>query len=342
MASLKDASPLVPFDLYDFFGYIFPGIFFWISLALWGYSCSQAQPIYNKLWCILNSASVLVGIFAIISFLVLVYITGHFIATLSHLMDRVLVAGISGYPVYYILDLKRERREYSDATVKYIFILINIFLITPVLINRNEMILINIIIVQLVGVLILIRMLLACIKMFPYKNEEINKYFDSVGTRAILRFIIRPAKIIDLFFVLIKRVFQIDKNLPVEFIKQYEKVFQESFKMDYRKVGSENYWLPYFLISRESPDITNVIRTWLHLYGFARNISAAAYLTSLLIASWLLINPHSDQELPVKVQLLIMNVVAIVFVVRFYILYSTYYTKNIIRSFVVLASNKKQ
>ena len=28
MASTKDFSPFVPFDLYDFFGYLFPGILF--------------------------------------------------------------------------------------------------------------------------------------------------------------------------------------------------------------------------------------------------------------------------------------------------------------------------
>lgn len=337
MASLKDASPWIPFDLYDFFGYIFPGVFLILSIGLWGVSCPQAKLIYIELWEKSTDTNFIIGLFVIIFFLVFVYTIGHCIAALSHLVDRVLIAGISGYPVYNILDLnKEEQREYSDASVKYVFMLLNIFLLSPIFLQRNEMLLLNIMLLEIIGALIFFRIMISIIKMTPYKRNEMRNYISMVGNLPTPRLFLKPAKFVDLFFVLIKQVFQIDRKFPKEFMEQYSTIFKKNFNLNYKDMGSENYWLPYFQISSQSAEITNVIRTWLHLYSFARNLSTAAYIISSIIAIWLLKNPNSDEAFLAHYQLSITLFIAIILFTRFYVLYSTYYTKNIIRSFVIL------
>ena len=81
------------------------------------------------------------------------------------------------------------------------------------------------------------------------------------------------------------------------------------------------------------------IQTWLHLYGFARNVSASIYLSSFLIICHIYFNPRAFSGL-VPLQLGFQWILAAIFGIRYWILYSHYYSKGVIRAFIELETRK--
>jgi len=110
MASSKEFSPFVPFDLYDFFGYLFPGILFSTNALI--FLNEVDKDFFNKYLkdIFIHSDSIALTFIAstslILAGIVILYTLGHFIATLSHvIIDRVLIDGIEGYPINFLLDI---------------------------------------------------------------------------------------------------------------------------------------------------------------------------------------------------------------------------------------------
>ena len=135
----RKANLNIPFDFYDFFGYIFPGIAFIIYLTIF---CSYGFPSISlsglfEMFTI-KQQPVISGIVVAIIGIVSIYVVGHTIATISSISaDRVLVNGIAGYPVINLLELNKEQREYSEATYKYLFTLANLLLLVPLLFRES-------------------------------------------------------------------------------------------------------------------------------------------------------------------------------------------------------------
>jgi hypothetical protein len=337
MASLKEYSPLVPFDLYDFFGYLFPGVFFGVStLAFIGHSMPQVLEYHQALWIAYDKAPILISMALSVGAIIVLYVIGHVIATVSHvIIDRVLVDGVVGYPVSHLLRLPRRTREYVESTYKYLFGLFNAVLLMPVLFNSNELVqrLITILLV-LIGLIIVLRFVVMIVRADPWRRRTV---VPRIAAKKWVRVYLWPAKyVIDPVIGFSQRLLGIDKRFPGQFIREYKGLFRREFKMEPAQVGSENYWLPFFYVSTKRPSSTGMINTWLHLYGFSRNSAAAGYMSAALITVCVYAYPDIRNE-AARIQLALLLCVAAVLGLRYWLLYSTYYTKNIIRSFVECA-----
>jgi hypothetical protein len=339
MSSLKDYAPFVPFDLYDFFGYLFPGILFATSVGIF---VSQFQPsmsdLYKAFITDYNNAPFLVGFVMIVAGVVFLYVLGHFVATISHIIiDRVLLDGIEGYPINFLLQIPRETRPYSECTFKYLFATYNVLLVMPVFISDYSTLhTVLLVLLGSIAFLILQRIVI----MFVRTSEEGKAVARRVGNWTVFRTFLIPSQlIVDPLIGFLRRLLGMDRRFPDSFIRLYKTLFHTRFHpLEADTAGSENYWLPAFHALAKDPSHERTLQTWLHLYGFSRNASAAFYLSSSLIIGHLLFNPESHTTFT-RVQLGVTWLLAANLGLRYWILYSHYYSKGVIRAFVESATS---
>lgn len=341
MPSTRDFSPFVPFDLYDFFGYLFPGIIFAISLTLfYGQIKPSLLSDISSSLTINGEVPFIIGLAIVIGAIVTLYTLGHFIATLSHMIiDRVLIDGIEGYPVNFLLGIPRPRRPFSESTFKYIFAMYNFLLLIPFFIpdfQVQKKIVITLL--SLIALLIILRIIILIVKHFI--GPEKTKRF---GDKAFFQLYLIPSKyIIDPCIIFLRRLLGLNRKFPDSFIKLYERLFTNRFgNLQPKDVDSENYWLPVFSVKTQNEVHDRTLHTWLHLYGYARNASAALYISSSLIMFHLFFNPGS-YDISIRIQLGILWFIAAIMGTRYWILYSHYYTKGVIRAFVEHETNQER
>jgi hypothetical protein len=328
----KEFSPWIPFDLYDFFGYLFPGIYFAISIVFI-FLISNPSFSMDEYWKVFAHGEFMMGFVSLLTLIVIVYLLGHFIATISHVViDRAIVGGIIGYPILHLLRLKRPEREYSESTIKYLFILFNTSLLLPAFIYSHVCFIgTTTIFFCIICFLFCFRIFMTFLRMRPNGGEIAKKY----GDKKIFRIYLFPAqKLIDPLFLFVRRVLAIDKQFSQEFIEKYMAVFKSRFGLESENQESENYWLPFFYVSDKSPYHASIIRTWLHLYGYARNISSAAYIICIISIILMFKYPYLYENQLFLYHYYFSLSVAFVLSSRYWILYSTYYTKSIIRAFI--------
>jgi hypothetical protein len=339
MASPRDFSPWVPFDLYDFFGYLFPGVTFSFGFLVFvHHTLFDVFKFLDPLWEVYSKAPFLVSLFTIVVGIIIFYVMGHFIATFSHMIiDRVLVDGIVGYPVNHLLRLKKVTRGFSQSTYKYLFLVFNLFVSIPIFVSDYKTFKVMINILLIIGIiLIIIRVFIMLYRANPWRRKKLiingipqNKFFK------FLTFVyLSPATyFINPIIAFFQKLLGIDKRFPPNFIRRYKELFKEYYGIDPNTIAQENYWLSFFRVSSFSQPNTSLIKTWLHLYGFSRNSSAAAYLTLTVIAICFYFYPSSFNNFG-RLEVGILYILASILGIRYWLLYSSYYTKNIIRAFV--------
>jgi len=127
----------------------------------------------------------------------------------------------------------------------------------------------------------------------------------------------------------------INRPFSTKFKKEYERIFKDFSSIDADKAGTENYWLCYCYIRSHSAQLDGVVRNFLHMYSFARNVCSAIYI--VLIFNLVIIYFHSiPPSLFLIIWLIMLLMTALLLLVRYYYLYSSYYSKFIFRSFVTL------
>jgi hypothetical protein len=331
---MRDVSPFVPFDLYDFFGYLFPGILFSVSTAIF---FIQFEPGLVSI-LLPTECSFLTGFVFIVSAIVILYTLGHFIATFSHIIiDRVLIDGIEGYPINFLLDIPRTRRPYSENTFKYLFASFNLLLFIPIFnIDYSSIKVALLSLVIIIIILIILRIIIMLIRLSKDGKTRSKEW----GALFIFKLFLYPAYVIDIGIEFFRRLLGLDRPFPKEFIVLYKKLFIKRFpSLHPNEVGSENYWLSSFHANSESEVHKRVLYTWLHLYGFARNSCAALYLSSSLIVYFIYTNPIYYTS-AVRTQLFILWIMAAILGLRYWILYSHYYSKGVFRAFVESMTRK--
>lgn len=341
MPSSREFSPFVPFDLYDFFGYLFPGILFSISIVV--FYIQLDLTIITKTTNYLSSSgdiNFILGLALVIGSIVVLYTLGHFIATLSHIIiDRVLLDGIEGYPVNFLLKISKPTRPFSASTFKYIFALYNSLIILPIFIQEFQLYkCISYSLLILLGLLILQRVIIMYIRHIT-NNPEFTREF---GNKKIFLIFLLPSKyIIDPIIEFVRRLLGLDREFPDPFIKLYENLFTNRFGgLKFKEVDTENYWLPVFSVKTQNEVHDRTLHTWLHLYGYARNASAAFYLSSTLIIIHILHNPTAYNP-GIRIHIGILWFLSAFMGIRYWILYSHYYTKGVIRAFVEHETNQE-
>ena len=160
-----------------------------------------------------------------------------------------------------------------------------------------------------------------------------------VGENKIFRTFLIPSKyLINPLIEFLKKLLGMDRRFSDPVIAMYKRTFRQKFpSLEPDDVGSENYWLPALRTIARSNSHEKTLQTWLHLYGFARNASAAFYLSSSLIIGHLYFNPETHTTFT-RVQLGIQFVLAATLGLRYWILYSHYYSKGVIRAFLESAT----
>lgn len=328
----REIAPWVPFDLYDFFGYLFPGLFLVLSLTIF---MPMASP--EKWACVINvingNNTGLIKTYYIVSFVVLVYVTGHAIATLSSLcMDRIIMKGLIEYPVYSLLKLKEHEgkdKGPKGSTYKYGYILFHVFLLVSIFIAGNWFW--QGIGYGLGGLTVLLLLILLSMHIFDTIKKGIHDTaFLYKTNKSILKHIIDPG------INILRGWVAVDDSFPDDFREKYKDRYKDTFSgMDPLNAGCENYWLPYFWVCANDECIARKIQSWVHLYGFARNIATTCYIMAVIIAIWIYTNPTLANK-KAYLQLLIALIMGLIFFVQYWRLYHKYHTKNIIRSFMMI------
>lgn len=362
MADKSDAFK-TPFNLYDFFGYIFPGAYLGLMFILVSES-SDSRLMYlvrQSTAIVYQSSSVLSNIIGGSLLLVIAYSLGHIVATLSHIViDRLLVSGIMGYPIYRLLNMKQpyDHMQLKRSTSTYILVVLLLILVTPVyhffagttlalderacpdlstLCNPTYYSVLSTLILGLM----LFKGLHAFVAVEPYYFEarkHLNHPWVEFGIKAytfVARFALFP------LLQVLETVLGTERRLPSEMVKKFGTDFRTRFDLDFEKAGTENYWLPFFRTNIDDPNATRLIFNWLHIYGFARNMGASCFM----VLAYILYRFHMGQEGDYKMLLVLYTLnffLMIFFIARYWMIYSTYFSKSILRSFYVSSIHLKR
>ena len=62
-----------------------------------------------------------------------------------------------------------------------------------------------------------------------------------------------------------------------EFRTAYQREFENAFKIDASKAGTDNFWYCKMYIATEAPHFDKSLNYWMYLYSFSRNLSTAFY-----------------------------------------------------------------
>ena len=157
---------------------------------------------------------------------------------------------------------------------------------------------------------------------------------QKVGDISIFKLFYLPSKLlIDPLIEFFRRLLGMDRRFPDSFIKSYKEKFKKRFSdLDADEVGSENYWLSVFHVNNNSVAHQRVLYTWLHLYGYARNACAAFYLSGILLIGHIYFNGGALTTLS-RFHIGVLWSFSIILGLRYWILYSHYYSKAVIRAF---------
>jgi len=348
MSSPKDYSPWVPFDLYDFFGYLFPGAFLlfttMIFVQLTGFV--DLNRYTNDFIKIYKEAPFIIGLIIIVMGVILVYTLGHFVAMFGQIIfDRIFLDEIIQHPIFALLKIEKSPRVYSVALFQFIFFLYNIFILVQIfdlhfytISYLGNLAISDITIILLFIVFIGIKVSVMIYRFKPERREKLEKNGLPKGTEwagKLSLFI--SNKIIKSIISSFQKLLGLDRPFPEQVIKKHKEKFKKCFELDSDEAAYENYWLSFFYTSSRNTSATSQIKNWLQIYSFARNTSAAAYLTLTIISIILVIN-NSYYNLSINLFVIILFIIAIILMLRYWYLYYNYFIKNIIRSFIVESS----
>ncbi|MBI1318857.1 MAG: hypothetical protein GC168_07890 [Candidatus Hydrogenedens sp.] len=133
------------------------------------------------------------------------------------------------------------------------------------------------------------------------------------------------------------------------FRKRYEDAFKECFKLDSRLEETNNYWMTCAYVELHSPRLYIKLTNWFHMYSYSRNVAMSLFLNFLLSTVCLFRNSHLiDSDYIYGANLVVGNVTllrliplgflvaALIMLYRYYYLYAGYYTKFLLRAFVMI------
>ncbi len=284
-------------------------------------------------------APFMIGLLSIVIGIILVYTLGHFVAMFGQIIfDRIFLDEIVQHPIFTLLNIDKPEREYSIAIFQSLFILYNLLLMINIL-NINiygnlfgfELQLLDLVILAIMIILIGLKIVVMVYRFNPENRDKLVK-------KRLHKWIEKPTlffkrKILNMFSSSFKKLLGLDRPFPQEFIQKHKNNFKTYFGLNSDDMGYENYWLSFFYVSSTNPSATVQIKNWLQIYSFARNTSAAAYLTLTIIAFTIMLN-SSAYNSNVEIFGLILFIIAFLLMLRYWYLYHNYFVKNIIRSFV--------
>jgi len=365
--AIKDIK--TPFTPYDVLAYLIPGLTFVGSIAYYEFSLAQHVPAeklhatfqhigkwVESLHCGQNSGtSWALQFLLLLGCVAALYVVGHIIASLSEIfLDRILVHKATGYPREKLLDFHdKSGREISRPFYKGTFFWVNtvVFMCycsVLVSIQYREWLHCGIRwMAYTMLVVIIVKILTSWLK--PPRNSFELKFRSTWFWKTIKRIIIfvltniyaGPVKLISSFY---NDLVQPKRGFDDTFQKIFRKRFKEVFGMEAETALSNTYWLPYIYVVEKSETMNRILINWLNLYSFMRNLAMAFYLAFMYMTVSLVVEGNN---LPKGEGLCALYLPAVLFSVsmisllRFYYLYSAYYTKFLYRAFVYLVTQQE-
>lgn len=345
---LKEVIRL-PFDFYDFFGYLFPGTFFTAtSLVLYELSQSNQFSYYDWLREFVTQSSDVTffsGLLLLFFLAIVLYLIGHVIATVSSVvMEKYLLKGMFGYPYNYYVKAETTHNALSKSFYRWSFVIGHFALISCCLAFYNDWPKWpSIVLVFSLLLLVLLRFSLVYLRHFGLSSkssrlmkyrETFRKWLDSWMVKFTncsivwpTSTILGPTGILDSF--------------SESFIDTFSAKFERDFGCSYKESGTNVFWLPYAYVLRNLPAASASISNFLHMYSFNRNMAMSCYLLVIfeLLVLWNGFRPHVQNKEPLFIILMLLLVAGITLSVRYFYIFSSYYTKFLFRVYVSLPSD---
>ena len=328
----------IPFSMYDFFGYLFPGLILVLGLFLYGYFelhlrnsiLEDQRQLLLDLKKIFEMSPLIFGTLLMLMGLVGVYLIGHVVATISHIIiDRLIVGNVIQYPYTLFLRISKKQRAVADIVNRVAIFLFFSMIVFCLIANFTQENLIATIFFKVffvaLCVLVFIRICLIIIR--AYKEE--SKWPDD---HKVYMWLIKESQSFDRIFTKpIQQILMIDKPFEDEQAECIRNRIKTKLNLDSEKAGSDNFWYPC-LYSMRNETYAKMIYNWLHLYSLNRNVCTSFFIL-LLIPVYSSFHSGNYNH---SVWISVTSALMLFFGGRYLMLYYTYYTKNVFRSFMIL------
>ncbi len=356
----------LPFDAYDFFGYLIPGFFFFLSLLAFehfgltaddnsrfasGYEAHCPPMLTILLPATKGGLSWVIELLILAAALVAFYIAGHVIAAFSSLgIERMFVQKVYGYPHETLLRKKKVQPSFSLSGIKlnkitYIFFLqcTNISLILIAVGLFFDLKLLN-----FIAIALLLFTLLLCLIAFLFYLKVLRKKWDAKLNwfMSTIRWIMA---IFGAPYLLVTYLIAIFIRSRESFDEVFQKEFHDSYKKEFltsKELSDNNmFWFSYMFVIENTSTLGPMISKWLHLYGFARNLSTSCYLSFICMVFYLYYYNCDPQVVKISGSAAVVMALALflacIMAIRYYYLYNGYYSKFTIRAFVYSARHPR-
>lgn len=353
----------LPFDTYDFFGYLLPGTLFSLGLGLvfWdkigcyveSYIPKACSDIASQACSKVEVDGAVAVLFALVA-VVTLYFLGHIVGCIAHLIyDRMIVRNILRYPYYNVLNIDKHI-DSSSRIMRCTFIATGlVIIISPVFSHyalneefwkglgkiatdfwREHFIL---------GIVVCISIILSIItivKRMLNVYEENKKKEIYLGNGCFERFCL----ILSRFFCrLTSTHIEVNKVLQKRFwdrLKKESGLTKEILEGDDGGYNSDVYWVSYIGLVKQSCSChEGKIGNWLDMYGCLRNFSCAFLVTSVAASMRMwktLFFPVPEFNFKWYTLVLIVSLfLSFILFMRYWIMYCAYYSEYIIRAYAV-------
>jgi hypothetical protein len=355
---MNEIKKTLPFSLYDFYGYLFPGtlLFYGICVVISIFYGVDLNNDFLKHCGFPEAKGVVGNVFFAVFMLGIIYFLGHINATISHLLvDRTIVKKIIGYPVLRQLKGIGEVREFSRAINMYVLIIFFLWLLIPAFFyNTSELLRYsNKIAIIIIGTLYAIRYLIVILEPFLFKGKapRTGDFKFNNGPLKILLLIVPYYILTSLFIALkysvfrpAKKLLSCDESLPEEVVRKFKRNLSALTGLDISANPSEAYWLATIAMNQRCPADYSKIMNWLNLYGFLRNLASVCLILAGIVA---LILYNSDIKVldtgfvsgAANIGRFMLGGLILSFgflFFRFWIIYRNYFSNYIIRAIAIM------
>lgn len=331
MAKTEEKARL-PFDGYDFFGYMLPGFVFLSLLAV-------CLPYYlgDDFWqyyTLITQLRTDLYLTSVVFFLITAYVLGHVVASVSAILyDRIIVQKIFGYPYNRII-FPGEWSENYRKTCFYRVQVSLLYLALAFYIARGffyrEF---DVGVWKWIGAAFLVLTLLRWIEDGWGHSGYCAPAYKGVSAAftKVLYVGALPFRLVESLF---RHLFGLDTPISEAGRERFLTAFKTTFKTsEPRTFDNDVYWLTYIYCCRRSPLAAQMMYRWLVLYGLMRNLAGAFLMSSLAFA---IVHRYSPGNAYVSIGAWLCLILSVIACVRYYYLYYNYFSKFVFRCFIEL------
>lgn len=364
----------VPFTTYDIFGYLIPGSTFLLNLFLFELwiskdsigSATLILPIYKFLSLSYprNLGDNWVIYFGYIFFLlILSYVLGHIISSISSFaLDRIIVLKGYGYPYETLLKIPSHnapKNPYSRPFYRGMLFWINSYLLVRYFsvvgnfhVDTHDSLKS---LADILGWFIVVVFSVKIIHAYLFHIFN-SKFPKALAWLSKYRFFRLPMTFLDYFFInFFPAFYNLISNLVAGFIRtrvifseesigKYNQYFSKQFKRDCYSANNDNFWYCYYYVLRNCPILARMLLTLFQMTSFTRNLTMSFYLSFFYCFIFIILqfgeSSYALNEF-VFIMPLIMFVLSILFLIRFYYVYFSNYNKFIFRAFLFLNESQQ-